>query len=123
VASLPHYALALALPTGPVALHDEWVDPIGTSAATLLPEALEPTVESHSALRAVTLVDGRAIATIETRARIETPGPRLALAGSAEWDLLDGRLISRSLEIRPSRLGESEGNPGVLAVHLTTPRA
>ncbi|MCO4747683.1 MAG: hypothetical protein KC912_23000, partial [Proteobacteria bacterium] len=37
VASLPHYALALALPTGPVALHDEWVDPIGTSAATLLP--------------------------------------------------------------------------------------
>ncbi|TNE87914.1 MAG: hypothetical protein EP330_16610 [Deltaproteobacteria bacterium] len=119
IASLPHYALALGLPSQPVGLHQEWEDPIGRVAATLIPAALEPVGTATTALRAVDLEEGRPIATLETRGEVRSTGPRLEIAGSASWDLLAGRLVSRSLEIRPSRLGTAPGeDPGVLSIRL-----
>lgn len=118
-ASLPQYALAVELPERPVGLHDEWPDPIGRLAAGLLPPGLHPDGAAYTALRAVSLVEDRAVATLETRGEVRSEGPRLEIGGTADWDLVAGRLIRRTLEIRASRLGPSPGeHPGVLSITL-----
>lgn len=116
--SVGHYAFAISFPQAPVAVHDEWPDPFVRYASGLLPTSLEPRGQGQTTLAGAAIVDGRAVARLDTLGSVRSRGPQLDVQGSAQWDLLAGIPIERRLDIRPSRLGGYGESPGLLTVEV-----
>ncbi|NCG20884.1 MAG: hypothetical protein GWP91_17890 [Rhodobacterales bacterium] len=117
--SMPHRMLAMRLPLGAIAEHDEWPDADLTRPwARLLPAALDLDIQAHTRLVELFQDEIGACAALasEGRIRMGHGGPTLNIIGEARFSTVMGVLLHRHLQ---ARISPADGLTGALDLTLT----
>ncbi len=115
---LVHRMLAVKLSETAVTVGDAWEDPaVVRPLVDVLPVGVDVALEASQTFEGLYARGGRVQTRLRTRAalsadRAELPG--IWVQGDAWWDLQDGQLASRTLQL--SLLGQDGGDPGVLTL-------
>lgn len=117
--ALPHRLLALQLAGTEVLAGDSWPDPVlARPYATLMPVALDVTVEGYETFEGLYQVDEQILARLSTRGAVKSPemgAPEVWLSGETWWNPVDGVIESRTLS---ASLGNVRGEPGELSLSI-----
>ena len=117
--SMPHRLLAMRLPLGAIAEHDEWSDSdLARPWARLLPAALDLDIQAHTRLVELYQDETGVCAALASQGRIRMgdAGPTLNISGEASFNTVMGALLHRHLQ---ARLSPADGLTGALDLTLT----